>query len=691
MLEIKLRLPSRTGGVSIRFSTRDGSEPHPVVTLDLVSDRMAKRLIHLPQAPDEVTLCPCRAPGELEIRHLRMIRVGEKFALDRMLGKIGRMHPAFRELPKAEILSALTTPAGQPSGSPLEAVYAQYCRLFENICTFPGSYGEWLAAVERARPRNPEDAAAFGGGCPAQPRFFVLIEPRGKATEAALRTVQSVLDQSYGKWDIFPAPGAPLERPFRELLQGLGQKDPRVRLLAPPDAAEAPRQEGGDFFVLLEVGDILAPHALSRIARHAIDNPAARVIYSDHDVIDASGFRTDPHFKSGWNPDLFYSDNYLLHVCAVDAALFRSVDGVRPASGRGGYLDVLLRCLDGLQESAVAHLPEILCHRIRREEPAMPDALEASENLGALRAYFSSRPSAPEVDQGPAPGLYRIRWPVPVPAPRVTLVIPTRDHRDMLETCVSSILGKTQYENFEILIVDNQSREPSTLEYFGSLSKHSRVRVLRYEKEFNYSDMNNFAVSRTDAEIVGLVNNDVEVIGEEWLSEMVSLAVRKDIGCVGAKLYYPDETIQHAGVICSLGGVAGHSHRHFPRNHPGYCHRLQVTQNLSAVTGACLLVRRCVYEEVGGLDARNLAVALNDVDFCLRVREAGYRNVWTPYAELYHHESVTRGLDDTPEKSRRLQKEIDYMKRRWPGALQCDPYYNPNLTKAREDFSLGLP
>jgi GT2 family glycosyltransferase len=280
---------------------------------------------------------------------------------------------------------------------------------------------------------------------------------------------------------------------------------------------------------------------------------------------------------------------------------------------------------------------------------------------------------------------------LPKPEPLVSLLIPTRDRKDITELAVCSILEKTTYSNYEIIILDNGSVEEETLEWFDQIQRQDeRVRVIGYDYPFNYSAINNFGVEHASGSIIGLVNNDVEVISPGWLTEMVSNVVRAHIGCVGAKLYYSNGLIQHAGVILGILGVAGHSHKYFAQNDPGYFARLQVRQNMSAVTAACLLVRREVYEEIGGLDEQNLRVAFNDVDFCLKVREAGYRNLWTPYAELYHHESISRGHEDTPEKQRRFQEEVETMKTRWKQHLEVDPYYSPNLSKVREDFSIGI-
>ncbi len=305
----------------------------------------------------------------------------------------------------------------------------------------------------------------------------------------------------------------------------------------------------------------------------------------------------------------------------------------------------------------------------------------------ALETYFED--SGITVEDGPAPGLYRIKHPLPEHPPLVSIIIPTRDQVEILKKCVESIRQNTEYENWEMLIVDNQSVESETHIYLDQIQDDPRIKVIHYEKTFNYSALNNFAVQYAQGEVLALLNNDVEVISKGWLTEMVSHAIRLEIGAVGAKLLYSNGTVQHAGVILGLGGVAGHAHRYLKGDEHGYCHRAVVTQNLSAVTGACMVVRKSCYREVGGLNESDLAVAFNDIDFCLKLVTAGYRNVFTPFALLYHHESISRGADDTPEKHARFTHEFEYMKKIWGAILQKDLAYNPNLTLEFETFALG--
>jgi GT2 family glycosyltransferase len=294
-----------------------------------------------------------------------------------------------------------------------------------------------------------------------------------------------------------------------------------------------------------------------------------------------------------------------------------------------------------------------------------------------------------QVQLGHFANTYQVRWPLPEQPPLVSLMIPTRDRVEILKPCVDAILERTDYPRLEVLILDNQSSCTATLDYMRDVtSRDKRVRVLHWNEPFNYSAINNFGARYARGEILGLVNNDIEPINSEWLDEMVRQVCRPEIGCVGAKLYYPNDTVQHAGVILGIGGVAGHAHKYFDRNSPGYFTRLHLAHNLSAVTAACLLLRKAVFEEVGGLNEEHLAIAFNDVDLCLKVREAGYRNLWTPYAELYHHESISRGADDNAKKRARAAGEVAYMRETWAAQLDNDPAYNPNLTLVHEDFSL---
>jgi GT2 family glycosyltransferase len=355
---------------------------------------------------------------------------------------------------------------------------------------------------------------------------------------------------------------------------------------------------------------------------------------------------------------------------------------------------LVLRISQRLSPSQVVHIPHVLYHW---RATAGSTALSASEKsytslagLKAVRSHLDAVAPQAKVRAGQHANTYRVEWLMPNPPPLVSLLVPTRDKLHLLQPCVDAILKLTSYTHFELLILDNQSTCSQTLAYMKEVAKQDpRVRVLRWDAPFNYSAINNFGVANACGSVIGLVNNDIEPINPEWLEEMVRQVCRPDIGCVGAKLYYPNDTIQHAGVVLGIGGVAGHSQKYFSRNALGYFGRLHLAHNVSAVTGACLLVRKEVYQQVGGLDEEHLKVSFNDVDLCIKVREAGYRNLFTPYAELYHHESVSRGPNDTRAKRAVADAEAQFMRQKWGKLLDTDPCYNPNLTLVHEDFSLG--
>ena len=565
-----------------------------------------------------------------------------------------------------------------------------------------GTYQDWIEMNEADRPTHfqvQELLNAFESEV-----LFSIVIPVYNTDEIYLREcLDSILTQSFSKFEICIADDNSPNARVREVLKEYELKDNRVKVAYRKENGHISKASNsalelatGRFIVLVDHDDKLADHALYYVAQAIHQNPNAKIIYSDEDKIDEAGVRSSPHFKSDWNPDLFFSQNYVSHLGVYDSSIIKAIGGFRVGVEGSQDQDLLLRCLPYVQHHEIYHIPKVLYHWRMIAGSTAAGAGEKSytteAGIRALSDYFvNNGPKGVTVEAGMVPNTYKVNWPIPTPAPKVSLLIPTRDGKDITEQAVRSILEKTTYPNYEILIIDNGSVKSETLEFFAQIQQEdARVRVLRYDYPFNYSAINNYGVEHTDGEIIGLINNDVEVISPNWLTEMVSHAVRPEIGCVGAKLYYGNDTLQHAGVITSLGGVAGHSHKYFPRSSVGYFHRLVLVQNLTAVTAACLLVRREVYNQVGGLNEKDLTVAFNDVDFCLKVYSAGYRNLWTPYAELYHHESISRGAEDNPEKIARFNREVEYMKATWPALLDRDLYYSPNLTKAREDFSMNI-
>ncbi len=441
-----------------------------------------------------------------------------------------------------------------------------------------------------------------------------------------------------------------------------------------------------DWCLWLPPGSVVAEHALYWWLHEASRHPEARLIYSDHDHRSPQGERHAPLFKPEANPELLRATAYLGEAWLVrgEALAALGIDELLTASPHR----LQLRLVEGLAGDQWRHLPAVLWHEPVSARDDSPWPRVSSGDARAVGEHLARQGVKAEVAVT-SRGHCRVRYALPEPAPRVSIIVPTRDGLHLLAPCVESVLSKSRYADFEVLIMDNQSMEPATLAWFETISQDPRVRVIRHDAPFNFSAINNAAAREASGEVLCLLNNDTEVIGEDWLEELVGRLMQPGVGVVGAKLYYGDGRVQHAGDAVGPGGLADHFHSRLPGDAPGYGDRAILAQELSAVTAACLVTRRELFEALGGLDEANLAVAFNDVDYCLRVREAGWRVQWTPYAELYHLESVSRGKDDSPEKQARAAAEAAYMRRRWAKVLEHDPFYNPNLNYRRPDFTLG--
>jgi len=533
-----------------------------------------------------------------------------------------------------------------------------------------------------------------------KPVVSILLPVHDPAPEHLQECLESVLCQEYDRWQLCIVDDASRDPEIIDMLERFEACDPRVqrrRHERNGHICEASNtalgMASGAYIALLDHDDLLSPCALSYVVEALNRSPRPVLVYSDEDKVDQRGVRCEPHFKPCFNPDLLLAQNYMAHLSVFDTALVRQLGGFRKGLEGSQDHDLALRVCAHTEPDRIVHIPRILYHwRVSPGSTAMTSNAKDYTSRAGLRAVADhlarSSPGA-TVELGRLPNTYRVRWPLPDPLPLVSLMIPTRDRVDLLAPCVDAILSRTRYSRLEVLILDNGTRCEETLAYLAEIGKgDSRVRILAWNHRFNYSGINNFGAYHARGDVLGLVNNDIEPINEEWLEEMVRHVVRPDIGCVGAKLYYPNDTIQHAGVVLGIGGVAGHAHKYFSRHANGYFSRLALAQNYSAVTGACLLIRKALYRQVGGLNARDLPIAFNDVDLCLKVREAGYRNVWTPDAELYHHESESRGADDNASKRARAIGEVLYMRHTWGEQLDRDPAYNPNLTLVHEDFSL---
>ncbi len=561
-------------------------------------------------------------------------------------------------------------------------------------------YSEWIRRYDTLTDKDREKIKTRINQLYKLPLISVVIpvyNPPLNMLEDAIRSVQG---QLYPNWELCIADDASTDVGVHKLLQRYADNDSRIKVTfreknghISAASNSALDMVNGEYIALLDNDDLLREHALFWVADAIVNNPDAGLIYSDEDKIDPSGRRYDPYFKPDWNPDLFLSHNMICHLGVYRTDLVRNLGGFREGYEGAQDYDLALRCTEQLASRQIVHIPRVLYHW--RSHPGSTAQAGSEKNYALLAGVRALNDHFARVQVSATAelldfGMYRARYAVPVLAPLVSLIIPTRNSLNLIRQCIEGILVKTTYKNYEILIVDNNSDDHKVLSYFANLAKNDRIRILRDERPFNYSALNNAAVKQARGEYLGLINNDIEVISPEWLEEMISVAIQPGVGAVGARLWYPNDTLQHGGVITGLGGVAGHSHKHLKRGAPGYFYRAQLSQTLSVVTAACLVVKKDIFQEVGGLDETNLKVAFNDVDFCLRVREAGYRNVWTPYAELYHHESATRGVEDTSERQLRFRDEVLYMKKRW-GDIMSDSAYSPNLTLDREDFSYAWP
>jgi GT2 family glycosyltransferase len=563
------------------------------------------------------------------------------------------------------------------------------------------TYQRWIELHESHLSEHLEKAPQIIKSWPEKGRpFFSVILPVYNTDKTLLNcAIESVREQVYPHWELCISDDASTEAYIRPLLEEWIAKDKRINVVFRQEnghisinSNNALEIASGDYCVLMDHDDELRPHSLFEAAKVISNKPETLFIYSDEDKIDSEGNRSEPHFKSSWNPDLLYAQNYLNHLTILKTSRLREIGAWRVGYEGSQDHDLYLRYLHDVDIEKIIHIPQILYHWRAIEGSA---ALTNSEKnythkagIKALTDHLQNVNAQAKVSMTKSEQYYRIKWPVPPDPPLVSLIIPTKDFAKITQVCVESILEKTTYPNYEIIIVNNNSEEEETFTFFKTIQRKStRVRVIDYTKPFNYAAINNYAVEHAAGEVIGLVNNDIEIINEGWLTEMLSQAIRPEIGCVGAKLYYPNNTIQHAGVILGIGGVAGHSHKYFPRNAPGYFSRLQLTHNLSAVTAALLLVKKSIFKEVGGLNEKHLKVAFNDVDLCLKVMGKGHRNLWTPYAEAYHHESKSRGRDDCSVKMERFHREIKYMQDTWGDLLNNDPYHSPNLTNEHEDFS----
>jgi GT2 family glycosyltransferase len=433
----------------------------------------------------------------------------------------------------------------------------------------------------------------------------------------------------------------------------------------------------------MDQDDLLSPFALLEVVAALRRFPRAKLIYSDEDKIDAKGQRFGPYFKPAFNRELLRTQNMISHLGIYSTELLHAIGGFREGLEGSQDHDLALRCVERISEDQVIHIPQVLYHwRVHAHSTAMDAAVKpyaAVNGLNAVNEHLArSEPGAWAGMHGTIP-YYVVRYPLPEVLPSIDVIVPTRNAHDLVERCLATLLGVTRYSPMQVIVVDNGSDDPKVLALLEQFRTDRSIRIIRQDGPFNFSRLNNLAVSASSSPFILFLNNDVEIINEVWLEEMLRQACRPEVGAVGALLWYPNFTLQHGGVVVGAGGVAGHAHHRLRRGDAGYFGRAMVAHEVSASTAACLLVKREVFEQAGRFDEEALAVAFNDVDLCLRIRKLGYKIIFTPCAELIHHESATRGNDLAPGHRDRFARECEVMRRRWPGVINNDPSYNPNL------------
>ena len=537
-----------------------------------------------------------------------------------------------------------------------------WIKLTERFQKSEIDYKEWL---EKNMPARQELDRQEKHKFKYAPKISILV-PVYNTPETFLRQmIESVQKQTYGNWELCIANANPANEQVKVILKEYTANDARVKVTDVPEnegiaqnTNKALEIADGTFIGLLDHDDVLAENALYEVVKELNKAVDTDVIYTDEDKVStAMDEYFSPNFKPDFNLDMLRSNNYFCHFFVAKKELIETVGGFRGEYNGAQDYDLFLRCIEKAER--IAHIPKILYHwRVHQESTAdNPLSKMYAYDAGqkAIEQHLKRCGVTAEVSKTENLGFYRVKY-QQEGSPLVSILIPNKDQKDTLDQCLKSIEARTDYENYEIIIIENNSTEQETFEYYKQI-KNPKIRVIEWKDEFNYSAINNFGVRHAKGEYLLFLNNDIEVINSDWLGEMLSNCQREEVGAVGAKLYYPDNTVQHAGVIVGIGGVAGSVFVGLKRGYTGYMHRASIQQNLSAVTAACMMVKKSVFEEVGGFE-EELKVAFNDIDFCLKIREKGHLIVYDPYVELYHYESKTRGAEDTTEKIRRFQSEI---------------------------------
>lgn len=564
---------------------------------------------------------------------------------------------------------------------PIDQFYADWIELYDTV-------------TESARWRMRTEMA----GWDAAPHISVLMPVEKPDLRLLRAAVQSVCAQLYSHWELCIYEDASTPAETREELQSIAQQDRRIRLLPREPKAEictslntALAAASGEFISLLDCNDLLSEQAFYWVVKELIENPATDMIFSDEDRIAANGRRFEPYFKPDWNPALMLSRNAFGHLGVFRRSLLKKLGGLHLGFNQGNQHDLVLRCARETRPDRIRHIPRVLYHR---RAPAVGIETMGSvgdAGQGAIEQYLASLGIRAAVTCS-TERFYRLEYEVVSPVPRISILIPTTGAARLLEPCIQSIKKLTTYENFEVLLLVNERHRnaPGTVKLLDRLAATPRLRILTYpDRPFNYSEVNNWGAGQASGDLLCFLNDDTTIITPSWLERLATRVLLPGVAAAGPMLFYPEDTIQHAGTILGLGGIAGHACHGHPRGNCGYFDRACLEQDVSCITAACMMIRRSVFRDLRGFDEQ-LAVAFNDVDLCVRIRTAGWRIIWTPTVELYHHESVSTGRHDSRARVDQFASEVALMRKRWGPVLDSDPYYSPNLSLRRQ-FYLAFP
>lgn len=593
----------------------------------------------------------------------------------------------------------------------LERFATRFLSLLESVAnqeTVRGSsetidYKDWIERFDVLTPQHVAMMRRHVRTLRRQPLISVILpvyNPELGVLDSAIRSVQQ---QIYPRWELCIADDASTDPAIRPFLEAKCLEDDRIKVVFREKnghisacSNSAIGISTGEWCALLDQDDVFAEKALAFVALEIEQHPNAGLIYSDEDKVDEAGVRSDPFFKPDWNPELFHGQNFINHLGVYRADILRKIGGFREGFEGSQDYDLALRSIEQLDPEQVRHIPRILYHwrSVAGSLAAVPDAKPYAKEAArkALGDHLVRIGVAGQVVACPEnKESHRTIYEIAEPAPKVSIVIPMRDRVELIERCLASIRMHTDYPSIEFVIVDNGSVEADTFAFLRRTELEFGAQIVRDEGSFNFSRLINDGGAKASGEVLAFLNNDMEATENDWLREMVSHVMQPGVGAVGARLWYPNGTLQHGGVILGLGGVAGHAFTGVPHGHPGYFNRAWLQQNCSAVTAACMVVKKEIFDQAGGFDETNLAISFNDVDFCLRLQKAGLRNVWTPYSNMIHHESASRGHQPTPEEQAQFKREAAYMQQKWGNELLHDRFYNPNLTLNLPGFLIGVP